>query len=144
MTTNLGMQASAMKTRSMLQAMTGIWGTVCTSVGASVGLPWVSSKSRRSCRFDSQWVGSPISRMASTRGKLGFSLYCPFACNKNKECLCQSLLRIELNFICKRKTSSFHSFLCYNIFLNFRLCAALLSTLRNSASNQVCVSLFAT
>ena len=91
--TDLGIQASAMKTRSMLQAMTGIWGTQCMSVGAWVGLPSVSSKSRSSWRLDSQWVGSPISNTASTRGKSGFSLYCPLACKQRREHLLSHAFR---------------------------------------------------
>lgn len=43
--THRGMHASAMKTRSMLQAMTGICGTLWGSLGASVGLPSVRSRS---------------------------------------------------------------------------------------------------
>lgn len=61
---NLGIHASAMKTRSILQAIIGSCLTFDSADGAFVGFPSVIRRSIRSWRFDSHLFGSPINRIA--------------------------------------------------------------------------------
>lgn len=76
---NLGIHARSINTRSILQAMMGSCLMDITEDGALVGLPSVNNKSINSCRLVSHSLGSPIMRIASTRGKDKSSWYVPFA-----------------------------------------------------------------
>lgn len=56
--TNLGMHASAIHRRSILQANTGRWG-YGISLGAIFGFPFVNKISVINCKFVSHLTGSP-------------------------------------------------------------------------------------
>lgn len=58
--THLGMQASAINTKSILHASTGMCFVGKPPSGAKAGYPPVSSRSTRSCRWVSHLFGSPI------------------------------------------------------------------------------------
>ena len=64
----LGMTASAIKTKSILQASMGTCVSVQMTSGAWSGLPLVTSRSTSNCKADSHRSGSPTITMASTSG----------------------------------------------------------------------------
>jgi hypothetical protein len=67
-----GKSATALKTKSLLHAIIGIWVAILEEFGVTFGFPWVKRISVIICNDVSQWMGSPKSTIAINNQLLFF------------------------------------------------------------------------